>query len=56
MAMEIGTTTKRTITVTPEQLACNVGSGSVEVFTAAAAAFLGRSVEGRVRQAPVMEV
>lgn len=31
-------------------------SGSVEVFTAAAAAFLGWGVEGRVRQAPVMEV
>ena len=31
-------------------------SGSVEVFTAAAAAFLGWGIEGRVRQAPVMEV
>ena len=31
-------------------------SGSVEVFTAAAAAFLGWDIEGRVRQASVMEV
>ena len=31
-------------------------SGRVEVFTAAAAAFLGWGIEGRVRQAPVMEV
>ncbi len=31
-------------------------SGSVEEFTAAGTAFLGRSIEGLVRQAPVMEV
>ena len=31
-------------------------SGSVEEFTAAAAAFLGWDIEGRVRQASVMEV
>ena len=31
-------------------------SGSVEAFTAAASAFLGREIEGRVRQAPLMEV
>ena len=31
-------------------------SGSVEAFTAAASALLGRGIEGRVRQAPLMEV
>ena len=31
-------------------------SGSVETFTAAASAFLGRGIEGRVKHAPLMEV
>ena len=31
-------------------------SGSVDAFTAAASAFLGRGIEGRVMQAPLMEV
>ena len=32
MALQIGETAARTITLTEAQLACNVGSGSVEVF------------------------